>query len=104
MPRRGGNRCQRALEHPNPIIGCIMMVQEKIRFLGRSLVRCQCPEFEAEMAQLREELAELQRTFQAQRESLRRLQVRDQETITQYRQWINTLLQANARQITFRRR
>lgn len=101
MPRN--HRCERAINHPNPVVGCIMLVQEKIRFLGRALIRCRCPEYEAELAQLREELTELQQTFQSQQDSLRRLQIRSQETIEQYRQRINTLLRANARQITFRR-
>ena len=101
MPRN--NRCECAIHHPNPVVGCIMLVQEKIRFLGRAIIHCRCPEYEADLVRLREELVELQQTYQSQQDSLRRLQVRSQETIEQYRRRINTLLRANARQITFRR-
>ena len=95
------HRCARAIRHPNPVVGCIMLVQEKIRFLGRALIHCHCPEYEAELAQLRQELTELQETYQVQQNFLRRLQVHSQETIAQYHQWINTLLHTNTRQVTF---
>ena len=101
MPRV--NRLARAVEHPNPVVGCIMVVQEKIRFLGRALLHCRCPEYEIEMAQLRTDLSELREQFQAQRTSLRRLQVHGQETLARYRQRITTLLRANARQVSLRR-
>lgn len=101
MPRV--NRLARAVEHPNPVVGCIMVIQEKIRFLGRALVHCRCPEYETEMAQLRADLSELREQFQAQRLSLRRLQVHGQETLARYRQRITTLLRANARQMSLRR-
>ena len=83
MPRV--NRLARAVEHPNPVVGCIMVVQEKIRFLGRALLHCHCPEYEVEIAQLRADLSELREQFQAQRTFLHHLQVHGQETLTHYR-------------------
>ena len=50
MPRV--NRLARAEEHPNPIVGCIMIIQEKIKFLGQTFLQCQCPEYEAQLVQL----------------------------------------------------
>src|SRR3954451_22305742 len=69
MPRV--NRLERAIEHPNPVVGCIMVVQEKIRFLGRSLLRCRCTEYEDDMASLRTELSLFRELYQTQRNSLR---------------------------------
>jgi hypothetical protein len=57
MPRV--NCLARAVKHPNPIVGCIMVIQEKIRFLGRSFLRCRCSEYEAQLVQLRADLSEL---------------------------------------------
>ena len=74
MPRV--NRVARAANHPNPLIGCIMLVQEKIRFLGRTLLHCQCLEYEAELLQLRQELFSLQEEVQARQVELRHVQVR----------------------------
>ena len=58
MPRE--NRISRAVRHPNSIVGYIMVLQEKIKFLGRSLVGCRCPEHELELSFLREELSSVQ--------------------------------------------
>ena len=63
MPRT--NRIACATAHPNPLISCIMLVQEKIWFLGRALLHCWCVEFETELLQLQEELSILQVEAQA---------------------------------------
>ena len=44
MPRT--NRVERAINNPNPIMGYMMLLQEKIKFLGRTLVDCRCPDHE----------------------------------------------------------
>lgn len=100
MPRV--NRLARAEEHPNPIVGCIMILQEKIKFLGRTFLRCQCPEYEAQLVQLREDLSTLREQYQTQRMQLRRLQLRGQESLQSYRARINSLLQVNATRVTLR--
>jgi hypothetical protein len=94
MPRV--NRLARAVEHPNPIVGCIMVIQEKIQFLDCSFLRCRCPEYEAQLVQLRADLSELRELYQAQRTTLRRLQVHGQETLASFRRRITSLLQANS--------
>ena len=63
MPRT--HCCNCAINYPNPVVSCIMLVQKKIQFLGCTLIYCWCPEYEAELAQLRKELTELQQTFQS---------------------------------------
>ena len=63
MPRT--NRIARATAHPNSLIGCIILVQKKIWFLGHALLRYRCVEFEAELLQLQEELSTLQAEAQA---------------------------------------
>jgi hypothetical protein len=102
MPRVHRLAC--AEEHPNSIVGCIMLVQEKMKFLGRSLLRCHCSSYEAELVSLREELSLLREQFQAQRNSLRRLHLRGQEAMAQYRGRINSLLQVNSRRLVLERR
>jgi hypothetical protein len=102
MPRE--NRINRALNHPNPITGCIMLVQEQMRFLRRALVNWTCPEYEAEMLQLRSELSSLQEAFQAQQTAFQSSQRRSQAAFVNYRQRINTLLRANARHVSLRAR
>lgn len=97
MPRV--NRLERAIEHPNPVVGCIMLVQEKMKFLGRALLRCHCSEYEEELASLRTELSILREQFRAQRDTLRRLHLRGQEAMVQYRQRITSLLQVNSRRL-----
>ena len=77
-----------------------MLVQEKIRFLGRALLRCRCVEFEAELLQLQEELSVLQVEAQARQVELRRVQVQSQASLANYWQRINTLLAANARHVS----
>jgi hypothetical protein len=101
MPRV--NRLERAIEHPNPVVGCIMVVQEKIRFLGRSLLRCRCTEYEEDMASLRTELSLLRELYQTQRNSLRRLQHHGQEALAQYRRRISSLLQVNSQRLVLER-
>ena len=101
MPRV--NRLSRAVEHPNPIVGCIMVIQEKLKFFGRALVRCQCPEYERQVAQLREELSVVREQFQAQRMELRFLRVHGQETLERFRSRITTLLQVNTQRLTLQR-
>lgn len=54
MPRV--NRVTRALNNSNPLVSCIMMLQEAENFLRRRLLRCRCPELEAELTLLQEEL------------------------------------------------
>jgi hypothetical protein len=102
MPRV--NRIERALNHPNPLTGCIMLVQERMRFLRRAVASWACPEYEVEILQLQGELSSLQEAFQAQRTAFHRLQQRSQVAFTNYRQRINTLLQANARHVSLRAR
>ena len=94
------NRIAHATAHPNPLIGCIILVQEKIWFLGRVLLRCRCVEFEAELFQLQEELSTFQVKAQARQVELRRVQVQSQASLANYRQRINTLLAANARYVS----
>ena len=102
MPRT--NRIARATAHPNPLIGCIMLVQEKIRFLGHALLHCRCVEFEAELLQLQEELSTLQAEAQARQVELCRVQVQSQASLANYQQRINTLLAANARHVSLQAR
>ena len=98
MPRV--NRLARAEEHPNPIVGCIMIIQKKIKFLDRTFLRCQCLEYEAQLVQLREDLFTLREQYQTQRMQLRRLQLRGQESLQSYRARINSLFQVNATHVT----
>jgi hypothetical protein len=79
-----------------------MIIQEKIKFLGRTFLQCQCPEYETQLVQLREDLSTLREQYQTQRMQLRRLQLRDQESLQSYRARINSLLQVNATRITLR--
>jgi hypothetical protein len=82
MPRV--NRIERALNHPNPLTGCIMLVQERMRFLRRAVASWTCPEYEVEILQLQGELSSLQEAFQAQRTAFHRLQQRSQVAFTNY--------------------
>lgn len=102
MPRE--NRIVRALNHPNAITGCIMLVQEKMRFLRRAIAQWTCPEYEVEMLQLQTELSSLQEAYQTQRLAFQNFQQRSQVAFSNYRQRINTLLHANARHVTLRAR
>ena len=93
------NRIARTTAHSNPLIGCIMLVQKKIWFLGRTLLRYRYVEFEVELFQLQEELFTLQAEAQARQVELRRVQVQSQASLANYWQRINTLLAANARHV-----
>ncbi len=101
MPRV--NRLARAEEHPDTTVGYIMTIQEKIKFLGRALVGCQCPEYQEQLVHLRKELSKLQETYREQRSQLRRLQHHHQESLDNYRARITSLLQANAKKLTLPR-
>ena len=100
MPRI--NRLARAREHPDPLVGCIMTVQEKIKLLGRAMVGCQCPELEGQLDELREQLSRLREFYQEQRAQLRRLQFHGQESLDRYRARIASLLQTNSSRMTAR--
>jgi len=54
MPRK--NRQEVALNHPNPVVGCIMALQERIKILGRSIVGCECPKHESMVSSLQEKV------------------------------------------------
>ena len=94
MPRT--NRVERAINNPNPVVGYMMLLQEKIKFLGRALVGCRCPDHERELGALHEELSNLQEEFQLHQHRFCRLQVSSQETFSNYRARIRSLLLANS--------
>jgi len=98
MPRN--NRINRALNHPNPITGCIMLVQERMRFLRRAIANWICPEYKAKMLQLQNELSSLQEAFQAQQMAFQSSQQQFQAAFVNYRQRINTLLRTNAQHVS----
>lgn len=97
MPRV--NRLTRAAEHPDAVVGCIMTLQEKIKLLGRAIVGCRCPDYQAELQELRDNLSIMRSQYQDQRNILRRLQIRGQETLAHYQSRVRTLLQANSNQL-----
>lgn len=100
MPRV--NRLARAAEHPDAIVGCIMTLQEKIKFLGRAIIRCECPRYQEELVELKNQLSQLRSQYQEQRNQLRQLQVRGQESIGRYRSRITSLLDVNASRMSAR--
>jgi hypothetical protein len=98
MPRT--NRIERASQHPNPVIGYIMLLQEKIKILGRSLVGCQCSLHETELASLRVELSSLQEQFRLSQTQYSKLKLSSQEGLANYRSRINTLLSVNSSRLS----
>src|SRR6266487_6628160 len=107
MPRT--NRVTRAIAHENPLVGCIMLLQEKIKFLGRSLVSCKCPEHEAkivslqdqdfllrdELSTFRAELILLEKKYKEVSEHNTRLRAYIKTSDSKYRQRISSLLETN---------
>lgn len=79
MPRV--NRLTCATEHPDAIVGCIMTLQEKLKFLGRAILRCKCSKYQEELIELKNQLSQLRSQYQKQRNQLRRLQVHGQESL-----------------------
>ena len=61
------NRLARAEEYPNPIVGYIMIIQEKIKFLDQTFLWCQYPEYEAQLVKLHENLFTLREQYQTQK-------------------------------------
>jgi len=100
MPRV--NRLARAVEHPDAIVGCIMTLQEKIKFLGRAIIRCECPKYQEELVELKNQLSQLRNQYQEQRNQLRRLQIHGQESLSRYRSRITSLLEVNASRMSAR--
>jgi hypothetical protein len=108
MPRT--NRVARAIAHENPLVGCIMLLQEKIKFLGRSLVGCKCPEHEAkivslqdqdfilrdELSTFRAELTFLEKKYKEVSEHNTRLRAYIRTSGSKYRERISSLLAANS--------
>jgi regulator of replication initiation timing len=110
MPRL--NRLERARNHQNPLVGCIMALQERIKILGRSIVGCRCPEHEsnlsslqekvssvednlssvhAELSSLRDELSSLQEKYKSLSSHNKRLRTFIKNSGEQYRQRIKIL-------------
>ena len=83
MPRV--NRLARAAEYPDVVVGCIMTLQEKIKLLGHSLVRCECLKYQEELIELRNQLSQLRSNYQEQRNQLRHIQIHGQESLSRYR-------------------
>jgi len=54
MPRN--NRQNRALNHKNPLVGCIMTIQKKIKWLSHSVIGCKCVTHESEISSLHEKV------------------------------------------------
>lgn len=100
MPRV--NRLARAIEHPDAVVGCIMTLQEKIKFLGHAIIRCECPKYQEELVELRNQLSHLRSQYQEQRNQLRHLQVHGQESLGRYRSRITSLLEVNANRMVAR--
>ena len=108
MPRV--NRVARAITHENPLVGCIMLLQEKMKFLGRSMVSCKCPEHEAkivslqdqdfllrdELSTIRAELTFLENKYKEVSEHNTRLRTFIRTSGAQYRARISSLLEANS--------
>jgi hypothetical protein len=94
MPRV--NRVARAVNHSNPLVGCIMLLQEKIKFLDRSAVGCHCPEHEAEFSSLRSELASLQEKHKSLNFRLSKLSTFTKTSLAQYKARVKTLLLDNS--------
>jgi hypothetical protein len=108
MPRI--NRVARAANHSNPLVGCIMLLQEKIKFLGRSIVGCRCPEHEVkitslqdqdfllrdELSTIRAELTFLEKKYKEVSEHNTRLRAYIRTSGSKYRERISTLLEANS--------
>lgn len=108
MPRV--NRITRAINHENPLVGYIMVLQEKIKILGRSFVGCKCPEHEAQITslqdqdfllrdkiqQLKAELLSLQNKYQEISSHNTRLRTFMRTNGAKYRTKINSLLDANS--------
>src|SRR3954470_5578447 len=97
------NRAERAINNSNPLVGCIMALQKKIKFLGCSIVGCHCPEHESsvfslnnDLASLREELASLQAKYKSVTSHNTRLRTFIRKSDTQYRARIKTLLLDNS--------
>ncbi|RHZ78085.1 hypothetical protein Glove_168g199 [Diversispora epigaea] len=65
MPRT--NRIAHAQQHPNPIVGGIMILQETAKFLCRHL-GCHCPEHETELLTIETELHNLQEKYRNNRQ------------------------------------
>ena len=98
MPRE--NRISRAMHHANSLTGCIMLVQEGIRFMCRSVARWSCPELEEELRWLQEEHNSLQILYQSHEYQFQRYQQRLQTRLARYREEIHNLLFVNARRLS----
>jgi hypothetical protein len=110
MPRHGRNRFTLALNHPNPIVGCIMALQENIKIISRSIIGCQCPQHEStisslqekitfvenELSSLRNELSTLENKFKSLSSHNNRLRTFIKDSGDQYRQRIQTLCNNNS--------
>jgi len=94
MPRV--NRVARAITHSNPLVSCIMLIQEKIKFLSRSAVGCHCSEHEVELSSLRSELTSLQEKYKSLNFRLSKLSIFTKTSLTQYKARIRTLLLDNS--------
>src|SRR5581483_3289053 len=79
-----------------------MTLQEKIKFFGRTIIGCQCPKYQEELVELRNQLSHLRSHYQEQRNQLRHLQIHGQESIGRYRSRINSLLEVNASRMSAR--
>jgi len=111
MPRT--NRVARAINHENPLVGCIMLLQEKIKFLGRSLVGCKCPEHQAQiqslqdqdfllqdqLSKLRAELTFLENKYKEVSAHNTRLRTFVRTSGARYRERIASLLDINSTQL-----
>jgi hypothetical protein len=98
MPRI--NRVARAANHSNPLVGCIMLLQEKIKFLSRSIVGCHCSEYETELSSLHLELASLQKKYKSLNFRFSKLSTFTKTSLAQYKARIKTLLLNNSSRLT----